>query len=93
MIHETANIHPTAVIEDGVKIGANVTVGSFTYIATNVEIGDGTEVMSHVVIKGPTVIGKDNRIFPFAIVGEECQDKKYQGEQTRLEIGDSKRYS
>ena len=51
MIHETAQIHPSAVIEDGVKIGANVKVGPFTYIATDVEIGEGTEVMSHVVIK------------------------------------------
>ncbi len=88
MIHETAQIHPSAVIEDGVKIGANVKVGPFTYIATDVEIGEGTEVMSHVVIKGPTVIGKDNRIFPFAVIGEECQDKKYQGEATRLVVGD-----
>ncbi|RBW64131.1 acyl-[acyl-carrier-protein]--UDP-N-acetylglucosamine O-acyltransferase [Vibrionales bacterium C3R12] len=88
MIHETAQIHPSAVVEEGAKIGANVTVGPFTYITGNVEIGDGTEVMSHVVIKGPTVIGKDNRIFPFAVVGEECQDKKYQGEDTRLVVGD-----
>ena len=88
MIDSTAQIHPSAVIEEGVKIGANVKVGPFTYIATDVEIGDGTEIMSHVVIKGPTVIGKDNRIFPFAVIGEACQDMKYQGEPTRLEIGD-----
>ncbi|NAW65592.1 acyl-ACP--UDP-N-acetylglucosamine O-acyltransferase [Photobacterium halotolerans] len=88
MIHETAQIHPSAVIEDGVIIGANVTVGPFTYIGKDVEIGDGNEIMSHVVIKGPTTIGKGNRIFPYAIVGEECQDKKYNGEPTRLEIGD-----
>ncbi|MGF1871359.1 acyl-ACP--UDP-N-acetylglucosamine O-acyltransferase [Photobacterium indicum] len=88
MIHETAQIHPSAVVEDGVKIGANVTVGPFTYIGADVEIGDGTEVMSHVVIKGPTVIGQDNRIFSFAVIGEECQDKKYSGEATRLVVGD-----
>ena len=88
MIHETAQIHPSAVIEEGVKIGANVTVGPFTYIGKDVEIGDDNEIMSHVVIKGPTKIGNENRIFPYAIVGEECQDKKYNGEPTRLEIGD-----
>ncbi|RJX71711.1 acyl-ACP--UDP-N-acetylglucosamine O-acyltransferase [Vibrio sinensis] len=88
MIHETAQIHPSAVVEDGAKIGANVTVGPFTYITANVEIGDGTEVMSHVVIKGHTVIGKDNRIFPFAIIGEENQDKKYGGEDTTVVVGD-----
>ncbi|WP_070970824.1 acyl-ACP--UDP-N-acetylglucosamine O-acyltransferase [Vibrio sonorensis] len=88
MIHETAKIHPAAVVEEGAKIGANVTVGPFTYITQDVEIGDGTEVMSHVVIKGKTVIGKDNRIFPFAIVGEENQDKKYGGEETTVVVGD-----
>ncbi|MCW8332883.1 acyl-ACP--UDP-N-acetylglucosamine O-acyltransferase [Vibrio paucivorans] len=88
MIHESAQIHPSAVVEEGAVIGADVTVGPFTYITSNVEIGRGTEVMSHVVIKGPTVIGEDNRIFPFAVIGEECQDKKYQGEDTRLVVGD-----
>ncbi|EPE37918.1 acyl-ACP--UDP-N-acetylglucosamine O-acyltransferase [Candidatus Photodesmus anomalopis] len=88
MIHETAQIHPSAVVEDGVVIGANVVVGPFTYIASNAKIGQGTEIMSHVVIKGPTIIGKDNHIFPFAIIGEDCQDKKYQGENTRLVVGD-----
>ncbi|MGB2079574.1 MAG: acyl-ACP--UDP-N-acetylglucosamine O-acyltransferase [Vibrio sp.] len=88
MIHETAQIHPSAVVEQGAKIGANVVVGPFTYITSTVEIGEGTEVMSHVVIKGHTVIGKDNRIFPQAVIGEENQDKKYGGEPTRVIIGD-----
>lgn len=88
MIHETAKIHPSAVVEEGAKIGANVVIGPFTYITSNVEIGDGTEVMSHVVIKGETVIGKDNRIFPQAVIGEQNQDKKYNGEATKVKIGD-----
>ncbi|MBY7667511.1 acyl-ACP--UDP-N-acetylglucosamine O-acyltransferase [Vibrio anguillarum] len=88
MIHETAQIHPSAVVEDGAIIGANVTVGPFTYITSGVSIGQGTEVMSHVVIKGNTVIGEDNRIFPHAVIGEENQDKKYGGEDTRVVIGD-----
>lgn len=88
MIHETAQIHPSAVVEDGAIIGANVTVGPFTYITSGVSIGQGTEVMSHVVIKGNTVIGEDNRIFPHAVIGEENQDKKYGGEDTRVIIGD-----
>ncbi len=88
MIHETAQIHPMAVVEDGAVIGANVTVGPFTYITSGVTIGEGTEVMSHVVIKGNTVIGKDNRIFPHAVIGEENQDKKYGGEDTRVIVGD-----
>ncbi|UJF18891.1 acyl-ACP--UDP-N-acetylglucosamine O-acyltransferase [Vibrio sp. SS-MA-C1-2] len=88
MIDSTAQIHPSAIVEDGATLGANVKVGPFTYITKDVEIGDGTIVHSNVVIKGPTVIGKDNEIFQFASVGEECQDLKYNNEPTRLEIGD-----
>jgi UDP-N-acetylglucosamine acyltransferase len=53
-----------------------------------VEIGDDTEIMSHVVVQGPTRIGKGNRIFPYAAVGFDCQDLKFKGETTQLEIGD-----
>lgn len=88
MIHETAQIHPSAIIEGNVKIGANTTVGPFTYISGDVEIGENNEIMSHVVIKGPSKIGNENRIFSFAIIGEECQDKKFSGEDTSLIVGD-----
>ncbi|WED21172.1 acyl-ACP--UDP-N-acetylglucosamine O-acyltransferase [Vibrio sp. JC009] len=88
MIHETAQIHPTAVVEEGAVIGANVKIGPFCFVDSKVKIGAGTELLSHVVVKGPTTIGEDNRIFQFASIGEECQDLKYAGEDTRLEIGD-----
>ena len=88
MIHESAKIHPSAVVEEGAKIGAHVSVGPFTYITANVEIGEDTEIMSHVVIKGHTKIGRENRIFPHAVIGEENQDKKYGGEDTTVVIGD-----
>lgn len=88
MIDKTAQIHPSALIEEGAIIGANVKIGPFCYVASQVEIGEGTQLMSHVVVKGPTKIGKENRIFQFASIGEECQDLKYAGEETRLEIGD-----
>lgn len=87
-IHSSAIIHPTAVIESGAVIGANVKIGAFSYIGSNVEIGEGTEVFTHVVVKGPTRIGKENKIYQFASIGEACQDLKYAGEATRLEIGD-----
>jgi UDP-N-acetylglucosamine acyltransferase len=83
VIHSTAIIDPSAVIADDVKIGP------YTIIGADVEIGSGCEIASHVVINGPTKIGKNNRIFQFASVGEEPQDKKYHGEPTRLEIGDN----
>ncbi|MCK6406382.1 MAG: acyl-ACP--UDP-N-acetylglucosamine O-acyltransferase [Rhodocyclaceae bacterium] len=82
MIHATAIVHPNA------KIGAHVEVGPYAVIGEHVEIGDNTWVGPHVVINGRTRIGRDNRIYQFASLGEVPQDKKYAGEPTRLEIGD-----
>lgn len=82
MISEHAVIHPSA------KLAQGVTVGPGTIIGADVEIGEGTWVGPHVVIQGPTKIGKNNKIFQFASVGDEPQDMTYQGEPTRLEIGD-----
>jgi UDP-N-acetylglucosamine acyltransferase len=81
-------IHPTAIVDPAANIGANVTIGAYSVIGADVEIGDGTWIGPHVVVNGPTRIGRDNRIFQFASVGEAPQDKKYRGEPTRLEIGD-----
>lgn len=83
MIDEHAIIHPSA------KLAKGVSVGPGTIIGADVEIGEGTWVGPHVVIQGPTVIGKNNKIFQFASVGDEPQDITYQGEPTRLEIGDN----
>lgn len=82
-------IHPTALVDARAKLAADVEVGPYSIIGADVEIGSGTVVGPHVVINGPTRIGRNNRIFQFASVGEECQDKKYKGEPTRLEIGDN----
>lgn len=82
------SIHPTAVIDDAVKIGKNVEIGPYSIIGPGVELGDGTVVGPHVVINGPTKIGSDNHIFQFASIGEVPQDKKFHGEQSTLEIGD-----
>lgn len=82
-------IHPQAIVDENAKLAADVEVGPWTYIGPDVTIDSGTVIASHVVIKGPTSIGKNNKIYQFASVGEECQDKKYKGEPTRLEIGDN----
>jgi UDP-N-acetylglucosamine acyltransferase len=82
------SIHPTAIIDSRAKLGANVSVGAYTVIDRDVEIGDGTLIGHHNVITGHTRIGRENRIFHFVSLGEANQDKKYQGEATRLEIGD-----
>jgi UDP-N-acetylglucosamine acyltransferase len=84
----SANIHQTAIIEDGARLGANVKVGPYSIIGPDVVIGDNTEVGPHVIIRGHTRIGRENRIFQFCSLGEIPQDKKYAGEPTRLEIGD-----
>ncbi|GAB3291947.1 acyl-ACP--UDP-N-acetylglucosamine O-acyltransferase [Pseudidiomarina andamanensis] len=82
-------IHPTAIIDDSARIGNNVEIGPYTIVGAHVEIGDNCVIGPHVVLRGPTVLGKNNRIFQFASVGEDCQDKKYNGEPTRLVIGDN----
>lgn len=83
LIHSTAIVDPTAVIASDVKIGP------YSIIGPNVTIGSGTVLHSHVVIGGYTRIGEGNEIFQFASVGEVCQDLKYAGEETWLEIGDN----
>ncbi len=82
-------IHKTAVIDVNAKISENVNIGPYTVIGPNVEIGDETEIQSHVNIVGNTKIGKNNKIYPFASIGNDPQDLKYQGEETKLEIGDN----
>src|SRR5437016_2724429 len=82
IIDNKAIIHPTA------RIAANVSIGPWTIIGPEVEIDEGTRIGPHVVIQGPTKIGRDNKIYQFSSIGEEPQDKKFQGEKTFLEIGD-----
>ena len=82
------NVHPTAIIHPRAQLAANVVVGPYSLIGENVEIGEGTEVMSHAVIDGHTRLGKNNRIFPYAAIGLAPQDLKYNGEPTLVEIGD-----
>ncbi|RMF14753.1 MAG: acyl-ACP--UDP-N-acetylglucosamine O-acyltransferase [Gammaproteobacteria bacterium] len=81
-------IHPQAIVDPRAELAPDVEVGPFSVIGPDVSIDSGTVIHSHVVVKGPTHIGKHNEIFQFASVGEACQDKKYKGEPTRLEIGD-----
>lgn len=80
-------IHPTAIIDEKATLSEDCTVGAYSIIGPDVVIGSRTSVGPHVVINGPTTIGTGNRIFQFASIGEEPQDKKYDGERTTLEIG------
>lgn len=82
------SIHPTAIVDPSARVGAAVTIGAYSVIGADVEIGAGSWIAPHVVINGPTRIGRDNRIYQFASIGDAPQDKKYRDEPTRLEIGD-----
>lgn len=81
-------IHPAAIVDPGACLADDVEVGPFSVIGPDVEIGAGSVIGPHVVVRGQTMLGKRTRIFQFASVGEDCQDKKYQGEPTRLVMGD-----
>ncbi len=82
-------IHPSAIIHETAKVDSSVQIGPWTYIGAEVEIGAGTIVGPHVCIEGPTTLGQNNHIHPYASIGGDPQDKKYEGGKTRLEIGDS----
>jgi UDP-N-acetylglucosamine acyltransferase len=81
-------IHATAIIDPTARLSPGVSVGPYSVIGADVEVGEGTRVGPHVVINGPTRIGRDNRIYQFCSLGDAPQDKKYAGERTYLEIGD-----
>ncbi|MGH9327293.1 MAG: acyl-ACP--UDP-N-acetylglucosamine O-acyltransferase [Terriglobia bacterium] len=81
------NAHPTAILDPGARLACTVTVGPYSIIGEDVELGDGCEVMSHAVLHGPMRAGSGNRFFPYASIGLDPQDMKYRGERTCLEIG------
>ena len=81
-------IHSTSIIHDNSKIDDSVEIGPFCIIDEDVEIKKGTKLLSHVVLRGPTIIGEDNVFYQFSTIGEDTPDKKFKGEKTRLEIGD-----
>ena len=81
-------VHSTAVVSPGARIGANVSIGPYSVVGNDVILHDGVELVSHVVVAGRTEIGTGTRIFPFASIGHQPQDLKYEGEPSRLHIGE-----
>lgn len=84
----TAQIHPTAQVSSGAKLGRGVTVGPFAIVGDGVVIGEETSVGPHTVLQGPTYLGKRNRIVGQSAIGTDPQDLKYGGEKTALQMGD-----
>ena len=82
-------IHKTAIVDPKAKISSSVNIGPYSIIGPNVEIGKDTDINSHVSIAGHTKIGKNNKIYPFASIGNDPQDLKFKGEISSLEIGDN----
>jgi UDP-N-acetylglucosamine acyltransferase len=80
-------IHPTAIVEDGARLGEGVSVGAFAMVDRDVTLEDGVALDAHVIVRGRTVIGARTRISPFAVIGGEPQDLSYQGQDTAIEIG------
>ena len=84
-----SKIHPTAIVEDGAVLGADVEIGPYAHVGPNVKIGDGTFVRQGAIIDGHTTIGSMCQIFPYALIGMKTQDLKYQeGSVSYVEIGD-----
>jgi UDP-N-acetylglucosamine acyltransferase len=81
-------IHPTAIVDAGARIPESSRIGPYCVIGPQVEMGEECELVAHVVLHGPTRMGRNNCIYPFAAVGIDPQDVSYRGEPTRLEIGD-----
>ena len=77
----------TAIIDYKSKISTNVSIGAYTVIGPNVEVGENSIIQSHVSIVGHTKIGKKNKIYSIASIGDDPQDLKFDGEQTKLDIG------
>ena len=82
-----SEIHPTAVIADGARLGADIKIGPYCVIGSEVEVGEGANLRSHVVVEGQTRIGPGCTIFSFACIGSQTQDLKYRGGRSTVSIG------
>lgn len=80
-------IHPTAIVHPEAQLHSSVEVGPWCIVGPHVKVGAGTRLVSHVVLEGWTVLGENNIVYPFSVVGAIPQDLKYKGEETRVEIG------
>jgi UDP-N-acetylglucosamine acyltransferase len=83
------NIHPQAIVDPQAEIAEDVEIGPFCVIGPHVKLGPGCRLLNSVTILGHTTIGRDNIFFPNCVIGSAPQDKKFRGEDTRLEIGDN----
>ncbi|MEM1209624.1 MAG: acyl-ACP--UDP-N-acetylglucosamine O-acyltransferase [Planctomycetota bacterium] len=83
-----AEVHPTAVVEDGAALHESAVIGPLCHVGPSVTIGAGTRLRSHVVVTGRTTLGEGNDVWPFSVLGGDPQDLKYKGEDSELIVGD-----
>ncbi|MFP4281952.1 MAG: acyl-ACP--UDP-N-acetylglucosamine O-acyltransferase [Opitutales bacterium] len=81
-------IHPTAIVEDGAELGAGVVLGPHAYVGPLVRLGDGTRLHHHATVEGNTTLGAGNEVFPYALLGGRTQDKKWNGDEAPVRIGE-----
>jgi len=89
MATRSPRIHATAIVDARAEVDASVEIGPYCVVGAGVVIGAGTRLMSHVVVEGPTAIGRDNVVHPFAAIGGKPQHKRDQAGPSRLVIGDA----
>ncbi|MGA7920252.1 MAG: acyl-ACP--UDP-N-acetylglucosamine O-acyltransferase [Candidatus Acidiferrales bacterium] len=87
-----SEIDPRAIVSPSAKIGQDVRIGAFAVVDDEVELGCGTLVEHHAIVKGPARLGRHNRVYPFAVVGGDPQDLTYKGERVSLEVGDNNQF-
>ncbi len=85
-------IHPSAVIDPSATVHETASVGPYAVVGANVTIGPGTVLHNHACVTGPTTLGADNVVYPFAVLGAEPQDLKFHGEMSELVVGDRNRF-
>ncbi len=84
-----AVIHPTAIVAEGARIAEDAVIGPYCTVSAQAEIGRGTELISHVVVEGHTILGENNRVSPFAVLGGRTQDLKFKGGMPGVKIGNN----
>lgn len=83
-----SRIHPTAIVEAGAQLGADVELGAYAYVGGEAVLGDGTKLHHHAAVEGYTTLGRNCEVFPYACIGGKTQDLKFKGGKPGLRIGD-----
>jgi UDP-N-acetylglucosamine acyltransferase len=91
-IDPTANVHPAAILEDGALIGPGVTIGPCAYIGAEARFGEGCVIHHHATVEGYVLMGRDNHVFPYALIGGKTHDLKFKGGRPGLRIGDNNEF-